>query len=214
MKKFFLGFFALLMLFPLALSLTACLEEAPEGPQHTLEFLVNGEVHDTVVSNDWSVLERGTEKLPPTFADKLFVGWFLDMEGIKELPYASSLDRIRSVKEPQKLTFSARYEATSLLPRMLSAAAYGRLIAALQASDMTKHQYDQFCAYYNDYSSSNQLHKDKFPILNKVDKIYVLDQSAGEIEIAKLESWLKEFYPAYGYPQLQSDYAEVAYFPS
>jgi hypothetical protein len=212
-KNFFLGLLALHTLFPLLLTLTACFEE-PQGPAHTLEFLVEGEVHDTVVSNDWSVLEKGTEKALPTYEDKLFVGWFLDMEGTGELTYERSLERIRNAKESQKLTFTARYEATSLLPRMLSAAAYTRLTAALLASDMSKHQYDQFCAYYNDYSSKNQLHKDTFPILNKVDKIYVLDQTTGDIEIAKLEGWLKTYYPAYGYPQLQADYAEVDYLPS
>ena len=213
MKKPFLSFLALLLPLSLALSLSSCWL-LPEPPSHTLEFLVEGELYDTVTGNDWSVLEKGTQKAPPAFEDKLFVGWFLDMEGIEELTLESSLERIRDAKESQKLTFSARYEATSLLPRMLSAAAYGRLTAALRASEMSKHQYDQFCAYYNDYSSKNQLHKDTFPILDKVDKIYVLDQSTGDVEIAKLEGWLKEYYPAYGYPQLQADYAEVEYLPS
>ena len=120
---------------------------------------------------------------------------------------------VKSIKNGIRVEYSiGELSARILLPRQLTEKRYQEITKVLKEK-MPTHYYNQFTAYYNDYTSENDLHVANFDYLKgkKDTVLYVVDGQASTIELRKLEGWIKEYLPDYTFEQMDNDHDEVGY---
>ena len=207
MKRILLCVLTLLMLASSTVVLSA-----GQWRTYTLIFMSEGEEFATVEAE--SIDELKITDAYPTKEGCAFAGWYLD-DGVFEKAYpdeyAGWAEAAKKWNGERTLTLYARFVEAPLVPRMMEKSSFDELTANLKKT-MPTHDYNRFTAFYNDYTSSNELHKANFPILQKRNTtIYLLDPKATEIQIRMLESWITTYCPEYTYEDLARHHAEVEY---